>query len=236
MQTVTGTAAQDGGGQCTSNFVFTAGRRVFLGQSAHCAGTGAATETDGCRAASLPLGTRVEVQGATRPGVLAYSSWLAMRKARERDRNACAYNDFALVELHPADVRRTNPSVPVLGGPTGLAPGTRPFARVHSYGNSSLRLGLTATSPKDGWSLGDTGGGWTTDVYTATPGHPRRLRLGLPHRGRPGLRHASAPWPSRRCRCRTASRNLSRELAYARRTLPGLALVQGHGAPSAHAL
>ncbi|MCW2567634.1 MAG: hypothetical protein JWN54_1731, partial [Mycobacterium sp.] len=32
---------------------------VYLGQAAHCAGTGAATETNGCTAASRPLGTPV---------------------------------------------------------------------------------------------------------------------------------------------------------------------------------
>src|ERR1700754_300014 len=37
-----------GGGSCTANFVFTDGDRVLLGQAAHCAGTGDATETDGC--------------------------------------------------------------------------------------------------------------------------------------------------------------------------------------------
>ena len=31
------------GGQCTSNFVFRDGNGTYLGQSAHCAGTGAAT-------------------------------------------------------------------------------------------------------------------------------------------------------------------------------------------------
>jgi hypothetical protein len=33
----------EGGGSCTSNFVFTSGDRTFLGQAAHCAGTGEAT-------------------------------------------------------------------------------------------------------------------------------------------------------------------------------------------------
>ena len=48
------------GAQCTANFVFddTAGN-VYVGYAAHCAGTGAATDTDGCLADSLPLGTRV---------------------------------------------------------------------------------------------------------------------------------------------------------------------------------
>ena len=48
------------GAQCTGNFVFTDGSgATYVGYAAHCAGTGAATDTDGCLAASLPLGTRV---------------------------------------------------------------------------------------------------------------------------------------------------------------------------------
>ena len=43
---------------------------------------------------------------------------------------------------------------------------------MYSYGNSSLRLGLTQLSPKRGLSLGDDGGGWTHTVYTVTPGIP----------------------------------------------------------------
>ncbi len=147
------------GGQCTANFVFTDGTRTFLGQSAHCAGLGEATDTDGCLAGSLPLGTEVEVLGASKPGRLAYSSWLAMQAAGETDADTCAYNDFALVELAPEDVARTNPSVPVFGGPVAVAPSTAAGDQVYSYGNSSLRAGLAALSPKAGLSLGDSGGG-----------------------------------------------------------------------------
>lgn len=160
------------GGQCTANFVYTSGARVFLGQAAHCAGTGGATETNGCDAGSLPLGTKVEVDGASQPGTLVYSSWIAMQQSNERDQETCDYNDFALVELAPADVAATNPSVPVFGGPTSLGAGTEFGEDVFSYGNSSLRLGLSPLSPKRGISLGDTPQGWSTDVYTATPGIP----------------------------------------------------------------
>jgi len=46
------------------------------------------------------------------------------------------------------------------------------MSRVYSYGNSSLRLGITQLSPKTGVSLGTSGGGWTHPVYTVTPGIP----------------------------------------------------------------
>jgi hypothetical protein len=159
------------GAQCTANFVFTRGTEVFLGYAAHCAGTGGPSDTNGCATGSLPLGTPVDISGATRPGVLAYSSWLAMKKAGERNANACQYNDLALVRIDPRDVGRVNPSVPHWGGPTGLnRTGNPNGAAVYSYGSSDLRLGLTVLSPQAGSSLGTIGAGWAHPAYTFLPG------------------------------------------------------------------
>lgn len=168
VQTITG-----GAGQCTANFVFSNGSDVFIGQAAHCAGTGAPTDTNGCDSASLPLGTTVDVDGATRPGTLVYSSWLTMQQLGENNPDTCAFNDLALVRLDPADYGRVNPSIPVWGGPVGVnTSGTTVGSTVYSYGNSSLRLGLTLLSPKRGISVGDSGSGWSHTVYTVTPGIP----------------------------------------------------------------
>jgi hypothetical protein len=161
------------GAQCTANFVYTGGADVYIGYAAHCAGTGSSTDTDGCVAGTHPIGTPVEIAGASRPGTLAYSSWAEMQSDRETDADTCAYNDFALVRIDPADHDLVNPSVPHWGGPTALnAGGTSLGATVHSYGNSSLRQGLTVLSPKTGVSLGTTGGGWSHPTYTVTPGIP----------------------------------------------------------------
>ncbi|MGH4018075.1 MAG: serine protease [Pseudonocardiaceae bacterium] len=161
------------GNQCTSNFVFTNGSRVFIGQAAHCAGTGPATATNGCEAQTRPLGTPVAVAGASRPGTLVYSSWIAMQQGGEQDPSTCQFNDFALVELDPSDVAATNPSVPFFGGPTGLdTDGTAPGEQVHSYGNSPLRGGIGLLSPKSGVSAGTVGEGWGHEVITVTPGIP----------------------------------------------------------------
>jgi len=62
--------------------------------------------------------------------------------------------------------------VPFWGGPTGLGTTTAALDRVYSYGNSSLRLGIELLKPKRGASLGATGGGWSHQVYTLTPGIP----------------------------------------------------------------
>jgi hypothetical protein len=160
------------GGQCTANFVFFDTSDIYIGQAAHCAGTGSATETDGCDSGSLPLGTPVEIRGASAPGTLAYSSWLTMQEIGETDGNTCAYNDFALVRLDPADHDTVNPSVPFWGGPSSVGATSALRDKVYSYGNSGLRFGLSALSPKEGYSIGQRGGGWSHQVYTLTPGVP----------------------------------------------------------------
>ena len=161
------------GAQCTANFIYTNGTDVFIGYAAHCAGTGAPTDTNGCDSGTLPLGTEVEISGASRPGVLVYSSWIAMQSSGETDPDTCDYNDLGLVKIDPADVGKVNPSIPHWGGPVGLnTTGNPALSRVYSYGNSSLRIGITQLSPKTGVSLGTSGGGWTHPVYTVTPGIP----------------------------------------------------------------
>lgn len=161
------------GAQCTSNFVFfDASDDVFIGQAAHCSGTDGNTATNGCEAGTKPVGTQVEVDGANRPGTIVYSSWATMQANGETNADACRFNDFALIRLDPADHGRVNPTIPFWGGPTGLATSTALGDKVLSYGNSSLRLGIEALSPKEGTSLGTTGGGWTHEVYTVTPGVP----------------------------------------------------------------
>lgn len=160
------------GAQCTSNFVFQEGTTVYLGQAAHCSGTGGQTETDGCTSGSLPLGTQVEVKGAGKPGTLAYNSWLTMQANGETDPDTCAFNDFALVRLDPADVGKVNPSVPAFGGPTGVGGVGDLGSSVYSYGNSELRGGIAKLSPKQGVVVQNEGGGWSHNVVTLTPGIP----------------------------------------------------------------
>ncbi len=165
-------------GQCTANFVFFSASDVFLGSAAHCFDIGVPTN-NGC-GESMPLGTEVQVQGATQPAVLAYSSWLAMQVPPETDDDVCAFNDFALLRLDPTDVGRVNPSIPFWGGPTGLdTNGAGPLEQVYSYGpleqflsygNSSLTGGLTQLSPRTGINVQEHGSGWSRNVLMLTPG------------------------------------------------------------------
>jgi hypothetical protein len=236
-----GTQGYFNGGQCTGNFVFTddAGK-VYLGFAAHCAGEGGATDTNGCNVDSLPLGTRVDFSNngnllsngdIVGHGALAYSSWRTMRDLGVTDANTCSYNDFALVEVDPADVAKVNPSVPFWGGPTGIdTDGTAAGDRVWSYGNSSLRFGISLLSPKTGISLGTDAAsdGWTHPLYTLTPGVPGDSGSAFLSAGGKAVGTLStlglAPLP--------ASNNigdLSRELAFAQQHsgIAGLRLVHG---------
>lgn len=236
-----GTQMYTGGQQCTANFVFTdADGHVYVGYAAHCAGLGAATDTDGCTSPTMPLGTAVTfVEGGSLVsagttvgrGTLAYSSWEAMQRLGTRDPQACAYNDFALVRVAPGDVGKVNPSVPFWGGPTGLdSDGTAPGDRVWSYGNSSLRGGLALLSPKTGTSLGDAAAdrGWSHPVYTLTPGIPGDSGSGFLSAGGKAVGTLSTlgllPLP-----LSNGVGDLARELAFARdhSGLRGLRLVEG---------
>lgn len=221
VQTVT-----DGSGQCTSNFIFTEGSDTFIGQAAHCSGTGAATDTNGCDAASLPLGTKVEIDGAGVKGTMVYNSWIAMQQAGETDEETCAYNDLALVRIDPADVGKVNPSIPDFGGPQGV--GTAAAGQqVYTYGNSSLRGGVTLLSPKNGAVVEQTPGGWSYSLYTLTPGIPGDSGSAFLNAQGQALGTLStvaiAPLPAS-----NGVGDIGKELAYARgHGFPGLALENG---------
>jgi len=229
------------GAQCTANFVFSdSAGNTYVGYAAHCAGTGSSSDTDGCSTASLPLGTKVTFnEGGSLvdegtvvgSGTLAYSSWQRMQKLGTTDANTCAYNDLALVKVAAADVKKVNPSVPFWGGPTGIdTNGTAAGDRVYTYGNSSLRAGVSLLSPHTGISLGDqaSDGGWSHPLYTLTPGIPGDSGSGFLSAGGKAVGVLStlglAPLP--------ASNNigdLGKELAWAQQNsgIKGLTLVKG---------
>lgn len=156
---------------CTAAFVFARGSAVYLGYAAHCAGHGDPTGLSGCVASTLPLGSPVAIEGRDgreRRGRLAYSSWLTMQQRNETDETRCFLNDFALVELDPADVRTVNPSVPGLGGPTGLdTDGLEPGEPVFSYQPNN-----DDDARKAGHSLGDSSDGRSHRVLTLPAGGP----------------------------------------------------------------
>lgn len=167
-----GVQTRSAAGQCTANFVFFDSADVYIGQAAHCTSTDGPAATNGCQAGLLP-DSRITISGADHAGRLVYNSWHTMQVFGERDANRCFVNDFALVRLDRRDHDKVNPSIPFWGGPSALA--HRPDAdnaKVYSYGNSSLRLGLSPLSPKEGYRESSSRSGWEHTVYTATPGVP----------------------------------------------------------------
>jgi hypothetical protein len=213
------------GAQCTSNFVFQDASNVYIGQAAHCSGTGGQTETDGCTSGSLPLGTAVEVKGASKPGTMVYNSWLTMQAKGETDPDACAYNDLALIKLDPADVGKVNPSVPGFGGPTAVGSAGELGSTVYSYGNSSLRGGVTKLSPKQGIVIQNEGGGWSHVVATLSPGIPGDSGSGFLNESGAAIGVLStlqlAPLPAT-----NGVGDLGKELAYLQANAAGFAGVQ----------
>jgi hypothetical protein len=159
--------------QCTANFGFTNGTQQFIGLAAHCFGLGGNTDTNGCLTTSKPLGAEVDDVNDQRIGTLAYSSWLTMiQKGEDPNSETCQYNDLALVLLDPGVT--LNPTVPSWGGPNGMTAAGAPEAgkTVYTYGNSSLRQGITLLSPKKGTGIDDSPGGWSHLVQTTNPGVP----------------------------------------------------------------
>jgi len=172
-----------GGGQCTTNFVFTDARhRVYLGQAAHCAELEEGTHD--CRTPTRPLGTRVVfTTGATTydageriaDGRLVYSSWRTMRHLGVGQGALCSYNDFALVRVPRSARRLVNPSIPFWGGPTGLpSTGLSIGDRVYGYGHSSLREEGSTYSRQAAIAFSDrqASRGWAHTISSRSPGLP----------------------------------------------------------------
>lgn len=105
---------------CVAGFVFTDGTHAFLGVPAGCSGAGQ-EDNSKCDTGQVPYGLRVTIGGARYKGTLVYSSVTEMELRSERRANVCADNSLSLVRIDQRDIKRTNPSVPALGGPTGVS-------------------------------------------------------------------------------------------------------------------
>jgi hypothetical protein len=156
---------------CTAAFVFAGGDATYLGYAAHCAGSSESMGLSGCKEPTLPLGTDVTIvgnDGSRASGRLAYTSWGTMQERGEADPALCLHNDFALVKVDAADVPRVDPTMPSVGGPTGLDTDGTVFGEpVTSY-----QPHAGDTSVKQGRSLGTGGGGLAHRVETRPPGRP----------------------------------------------------------------
>ena len=115
------------GAQCTGNFVFKDRvGRVYVGYASHCAGKGAATDTNGCNTRSHPLGTRVRfaddatvaTNGTTvGHGTLVYSSWIKMHRRHTQNRAGLRGQRLRAGAGRPQRPPQGEPLGPVLGRP-----------------------------------------------------------------------------------------------------------------------
>lgn len=144
---------------CVAGFVFTDGTHAFLGLPGGCTGAGQ-VDNSKCDAGQIPAGLRVSITGARYKGTLVYSSITEMELRSERRTNVCANNSLSLVRLDQRDIKRTNPSVPSLGGPTGVS-SAQPAA--------PDQLNVYLSSPTMAQALSTGAGGWAHTLMVDGP-------------------------------------------------------------------
>ena len=159
------------GAQCTSNFVFQDATSVYIGQAAHCSGPAPRPIPTAATVRRFP-----SVPGSTWTAPAGREPWSTTRGSRCRGCVRATRTPAPTTTWHWSDSTRptcanVNPSVPGFGGPTGVGSAGAQGATVYTYGNSSLRLGVTKLSPKQGIA-GPGSGQWL---------EPRRLHRDAGH-------------------------------------------------------
>ena len=144
---------------CVAGFVLTDGRRAFVGIPAGCSGAGQ-VDNSKCDAGQVPYGLKVTVAGARYPGRLVYSSVTEMELRSEKRTNVCANNSLSLVRLDRRDVKRTNPSIPGLGGPEGVS---------HAQPAAPDQLMVYLGAPTTAQAISSGAGGWSHTLMVDGP-------------------------------------------------------------------
>jgi hypothetical protein len=165
----------DGSG-CTGNFLFSPNSQtVYIGVAAHCFSEDTNNGIDACETNNLPIGfNQVGIENATQPGEIVYSSWRAMQESGETPgSDACVYNDFALVKIHPDDLANIHPAAFAFGGPVSLRTDLAAVGDdVFAYGRSPFHSGQRSLEAKSGSITGVSGDGWAYQIQTDNPGVP----------------------------------------------------------------
>jgi hypothetical protein len=154
---------------CKAGYVLTDGRRVFLTVPASCTGVSGGEMSDGCSEAQIPATLDADIQGAKYKGKVAYSSFVQMQLHGVTANNKCTYNSLSLVRLDRRDIKRTNPSLPIVGGPTGIARSATAFPDQLTVLLGSPATAQATTTANNGWSHA-----------MVVDGHVDRLAVGSP--------------------------------------------------------
>jgi hypothetical protein len=157
------------GVQCIAGFVLTDGTHVYLGVPASCTGVSDGQPTDGCTEAQVPPGVPATIAGARHNGTLVYSSFTTMQLHGETQAARCQNNSLSLVRLDRRDIMRTNPSVPLLGGPAGVS---RAQPAVPD------RLMVLLSAPTNAEAIATGAGGWAHTMMI--DGEVNKLTVGSP--------------------------------------------------------
>jgi hypothetical protein len=144
---------------CRAGFILTDGTHAFIAVPASCAGTGPADNSK-CDVGQDPVGTPATIGGAKHKGTLVYSSITQMELRSQTSINRCTYNDLSLVRIDRRDIKRTNPSLPTLGGPTGISK-DQPAA--------PDQLSVLVAMATSAQALNTSGGGWSHALMVDGP-------------------------------------------------------------------
>jgi hypothetical protein len=176
---------------CRAGFVLTDGRRVFLAVPASCTGVSGGEMSDGCSEAQVPRTLAAEIQGARYDGKVAYSSFVQMQLHGVTATNKCIYNSLSLVKLDRRDIKRTNPSLPFVGGPTGVARSAPAFPAQLTVLLTSPATAQATTTANNGWSHGMVVDGQVDRLAVGSPvltetGRALGMVTFIPPQGGPG--------------------------------------------------
>jgi len=147
------------GVSCRAGFIFTDGTRAFIALPSSCSGAGP-VDNSKCDAGQDPYGLPVTITGAKHKGTLVYSSVTTMELRGQKATNRCANNNLSLVRIDRRDIKRTNPSVPMLGGPAGVS---------KDQPTAPDQLSVYASAPANAQALSTTAGGWSHSMMVDGP-------------------------------------------------------------------
>jgi hypothetical protein len=152
---------------CTANYVWSDGNRTYLGAAGHCFVPPGKTSTAGPGADWNPAGTHVRVciSGCYFGGQLGFivtgttADLGPVAYGRQTLNGQDVGNDFGIVVIPTALASLVRPTMPVWGGPQGVAP-IDVGSALCLYGNAGGLGEVFATKARPGVGTGNDGSSW----------------------------------------------------------------------------